>query len=154
MKKALFIAFITLMTAPMMLFGQSYKQLWKQVGEAQDKDLPQQVIKHAEQIMAKARKEKQYGHLLKAQLTAMETQYEVAPDSLKPWVSRMEQELRSTQDGALRAVYATVLCRLYDENGYLLGDSSDIREKEYRTLALENPALLAIRRPRPSTPMW
>jgi len=143
MKKALFIAFITLMTAPMMLFGQSYKQLWKQVGEAQDKDLPQQVIKHAEQIMAKARKEKQYGHLLKAQLTAMETQYEVAPDSLKPWVSRMEQELRSTQDGALRAVYATVLCRLYSENGYLLGDSSSILGQQYRTMALENPALLA-----------
>ena len=143
MKKGLFIAFISIMAMPMMLFGQSYKQLWKQVGEAQDKDLPQQVIKHAEQIMTKARKEKQYGHLLKAQLTAMETQFEVAPDSLKPWVKRMEQELRRTQDGALRAVYATVLCRLYSENGDLLGDSSYIREKEYRTLALENPALLA-----------
>ena len=71
MKKALCIALFMILTIPTMLFGQSYKQLWKQVEEAREKDLPQQVIKHAQQIVTKARKERQYGHLLKAQLTAL-----------------------------------------------------------------------------------
>ena len=143
MKKALCIALFMILTIPTMLFGQSYKQLWKQVEEAREKDLPQQVIKHAQQIVTKARKERQYGHLLKAQLTALEMQCEVAPDSLKPWVGRMEQDLRVTQDGALRAVYATLLARLYNENSYQLGDSSSILAKEYREMALADPALLA-----------
>ena len=44
MKKKLIIAISALMTLPATLFGQSYDKLWKQVTEAQDKDLPQQVI--------------------------------------------------------------------------------------------------------------
>ena len=116
MRKTLFIAFISLMTAPMMLFGQSYKKMWKQLEEYDDKDLPQQVIKQANAIADKAKKEKEYGHLLKAQLIAIDAQANVAPDSLRPCVRRLEQELRQTEDGALKAVYATLLCRIYGQN--------------------------------------
>ena len=75
MKKKLIIAISALMTLPATLFGQSYDKLWKQVTEAQDKDLPQQVIKYSQQIVEKARKEREYGHLLKAQLTALSMGY-------------------------------------------------------------------------------
>ena len=68
----------------MMLFGQSYKKMWKQLQELDDKDLPQQVIKQADEIAAKAKNDKEYGHLLKARLVAAEAQVSIAPDSLKP----------------------------------------------------------------------
>ena len=87
MKKTLFIAFISIMAMPMTMFGQSYKNMWKQLEEAVQKDLPQQVIQKAEQITQKARKEREYGHLLKAQLMMMGMQSSVSPDSLQPAVS-------------------------------------------------------------------
>ena len=146
MKKTIFIAFLALMTAPMMLFGQSYKQLWKQVEDAERKDLPQQVIKHAETIVQKAKKECQYGHLLKAQLVMMGTKSNVSSDSLLPAVRRMEADFQSAQDGALRAVYATVLHSIYSDNlnvGFVLSDSASIIAKKYSDMALADPRLLA-----------
>ena len=133
------------MTAPMMLFGQSYKKMWKLVEDAEEMDLPQQVIKHAEAIAQKAKKERQYGHLLKAQLVVMGTKSEVSTDSLVPAVRRMEAELQAAQDGALRAVYATVLNRIYSENNdmYRLVDSVYVKAAKYRDMALADPKLLA-----------
>ena len=127
----------------MMLFGQSYKKMWKQLEEAQEKDLPQQVIKKADEIAAKALGDKEYGHLLKARLTALDVQVSVAPDSLQPMVSRMEAELRSTGDERLRAVYATVLSFVCSRNSRRLDDAAAVRAAEYRSMALANPALLA-----------
>ena len=143
MKKTLFIAFISIMAMPMTMFGQSYKNMWKQLEEAVQKDLPQQVIQKAEQITQKARKEREYGHLLKAQLMMMGMQSSVSPDSLQPAVSRLERDLQATQDGALRAVYAAVLSRIYSENPMMYGDSANRASAKYRDMALENPALLA-----------
>ena len=127
----------------MTMFGQSYKNMWKQLEEAVQKDLPQQVIQKAEQITQKARKEREYGHLLKAQLMMMGMQSSVSPDSLQPAVSRLERDLQATQDGALRAVYAAVLSRIYSENPMMYGDSANRASAKYRDMALENPALLA-----------
>ena len=142
MKKILFIAFISLMAMPMTMFGQSYKKMWKEVAELQAKDLPQQVIKKADQIAQKARKDEEWGHLLKARLLVVSTQVEVAPDSLQPSVARLDDELKATRDGALKAVLATVLWRIYDDNGYHL-DSVVQRMEHYRLLALAQPDLLA-----------
>ena len=172
MKKSLFIAFISLMTAPMMLFGQSYKKMWKQLEEYDDKDLPQQVIKQANAIADKAKKEKEYGHLLKAQLIAIDAQANVAPDSLRPCVRRLEQELRQTEDGALKAVYATLLCRIYGQNYRLTrveDDEEDDDEaqssmlnaqsskpfttEELKAMALADPALLARTKAKTFEPM-
>lgn len=143
MKKKLIIAISALMTLPATLFGQSYDKLWKQVTEAQDKDLPQQVIKYSQQIVEKARKEREYGHLLKAQLTATATIVEVAPDSLNSELTRLDKEMRTANDGALKAVYATVLYMIYDERSS--SRTPEIREKrdECLNLALADPALLA-----------
>ena len=49
--------------------AQTYQNLWKQVDEAAQQDLPQTQRGVLKQIVAKAEREAQYGHLLKALLT-------------------------------------------------------------------------------------
>ena len=134
MKKSIILTFVILMAIPMNIFGQSYNKMWKQLEEAKKKDLPQQVINHAQQIADKAKKEKKFGHLMKAQMTLINTKYEVSPDSLLTTIKRLESDLKATQDGRLRAVYATVLYHLYD--WAWMDDSASIRAKEYATIAL------------------
>ena len=58
---------------PMFLFGQSYSALWKQVSEAEEKDLPKTQYEVLQKIVKKAEKEQQYGQLLKAELYAAQT---------------------------------------------------------------------------------
>ena len=155
----------------MMLFGQSYKKMWKQLEEYDDKDLPQQVIKQANAIVEKAKKDREYGHLLKAQLIAIDTQCDVAPDSLRPAVQRLEQELRQTQDGAFKAVFATVLWRIYSQNYFLTIADNDEEDdddnvtqpstlnlppytkEELKAMALADPALLARTKAKTFEPM-
>ena len=50
------------------LRAQSYDNLWKQVGQAQDKSLPQTVVKLTDEIYRKALAEKNSPQLLKAYL--------------------------------------------------------------------------------------
>ncbi|MBR1687757.1 MAG: alpha-2-macroglobulin [Prevotella sp.] len=126
----------------MMIFGQTYKALWKQVEAAQDKDLPQTTIKHLRAIEQKALREKQYGHLMKATLLDAQTQAMVAPDSLQPAVQRLEEQAKQAPDGALQAVYAAVLSKVYADNP-VLGDDAARRSVDYRAQAFSQPDLLA-----------
>ena len=142
-KKTLTIIAI-IMLMPMWIFGQDYRSLWKQVKDAEDKDLPQTAITHLTSIEKKARKEGVYGQLLKASLYRAQMQANVAPDSLKAAVERLVQEAKQEKNVALRAVYATVLYRVYMENQSLV-DDADEKEKiceEYRTIALSSPDAL------------
>ena len=143
MKKGIFIALSALLALPATLFGQSYSKLWKEVAEAEDKDLPQQVIKFSQQIVDKARKEHEYGHLLKAQLKATTTIVDVAPDSLMPEIVRLDKDMRSAKDGALKAVYATVLYMIYDEQRSSRTPEFVEKSEECLAIALADPALLA-----------
>ena len=66
MKQKLLIMIAAMLLVPMGLFSQTYQELWKQVEQAQKKDLPKTAMEHL--------------------------QAEVAPDSLLPAVKRLEQE--------------------------------------------------------------
>ena len=140
-KKIVLLVALLLMT--MTVFGQTYKDLWKQVEQAQDKDLPQTAMGHLQKIEQKARKAGDYGQLLKASLLTSRLQAEVAPDSLLPAVSRLEQEARQTQDVALKAVYSTVLSQVYQENARQLGEDAAGKADAYRQQALQQPDALA-----------
>ena len=106
MKKiALLMAFLM----PVMMFGQTYESLWKQVNEAHNKDLPQTEQQVLRKIVAKAEKAKDYGQLMKAELQAAQAACSVSPDSLKPAVERLHQRQMGIKDPALKAVYLTVL---------------------------------------------
>ncbi|MBQ7419981.1 MAG: alpha-2-macroglobulin [Prevotella sp.] len=125
----------------MWIFGQEYNSLWQQIREAEDKDLPQTAIGYLQKLEDKARKEKAYGHLLKATLYRAQLQAEVAPDSLQPSVERLEREEQQVKDVALRAVYDAVLYRIYLENS-TLGEDAHEKADAYRTKALIAPDIL------------
>jgi len=142
MKYKLFIIVATILMVPMGLLGQTYQTLWKQVEEAQDKDLPKTALTHLQKIEAKAAKEQAYGQLLKSTLLHARLQAEVAPDSLRPAVSRLEQQEQATNDVALKAVYDAVLSIVY-QNNRQLGDDWETKSKDYASKALAHPDALA-----------
>jgi hypothetical protein len=114
MKKSLILLFVLMM--PMFLFGQSYKSLWNQVEEAEDKDLPQTAYQVLQKIVKKATKEKAYGQLLKAELQSAQVMAMVAPDSLRPTMDRMQQACEGTKDEVLKLVWQTVLYKVSQDN--------------------------------------
>ncbi len=114
MKKFLIITIALIM--PMFLFGQSYSALWKQVSEAEKKDLPKTQYEVLQMIVNKADKEHQYGQLLKAELYAAQTMVDIAPDSLKPEVDRIVARYQKATDQVQRLVYQTVLWQIDNEN--------------------------------------
>ena len=138
MKNRVFTVVATMLLMPMVLFGQTYQSLWKQVREAEDKDLPQSAMKHVAAIEEKARKEKAYGQFIKATLTLSRLQSEVAPDSLKPAVDRLVKEEQAEKDIVLRSVYDAVLSQLYAQNRQL-DDNWEAISEGYRTKALAHP---------------
>ena len=125
---------------PVAMTAQTYSALWKQVENAQEKDLPKTALSHLTKIETKARQDKAYGQLLKAALTTLKLQGDIAPDSLAPAVKRLEQQLESTQEVALQAVYATVLSKLFSDNSEL--EDHEAKSTRYRTLALAHPEVL------------
>ena len=141
MKYRLFIILATIWMVPMGLLGQTYQTLWKQVEEAQNKDLPKTALTHLQKIEAKAAKEQAYGQLLKSTLLHARLQAEVAPDSLRPAVNRLEQQEQATKDVALKAVYDAVLSIVY-QNNRKLGDDWETKSKDYATKALAHPDAL------------
>ena len=52
-----------LLLVPMGLFSQTYQDMWKQVEQALDKDLPKTAMEHLQKIESKAQKERAYGQL-------------------------------------------------------------------------------------------
>ena len=117
MRKILFVTIALIM--PMFIFGQTYSALWKKVQDAEEKDLPKTQYEVLQQIVAKAQKEKQYGHLLKAALMGAQAMTAIAPDSLKPEVDRIVARYNQTHDEVLRLVYQTVLYQIATENSRL-----------------------------------
>lgn len=128
---------------PMWMFGQTYSNLWSDVENAMNKDLPQTAIKHLTAIEKKATKEKVYGQLLKAGLFRAKMQEEIAPDSLREAVERLCQQEQKTKDVALRAVYATILYSIYSDNPQLTenGETDSICQ-QYKATALASPDVL------------
>ena len=125
---------------PMAMVAQTYSALWKQVEAAQEKDLPKTALTHLTKIETKARQERAYGQLLKAALTTVKLQGEIAPDSVAPAVKRLEQQLEGTREVALQAVYATVLSKIFSDNSEL--EDHDAKHAYYRQQALAHPEVL------------
>jgi hypothetical protein len=127
---------------PVAMTAQTYSALWKQVENAQEKDLPKTALSHLTKIETKARQDKAYGQLLKAALTTLKLQGDIAPDSLAPAVVRIEQQYEAAKDPVLQMVYATVLYKVYSDNPSLDNDTFD-KAKHYCQLAMAKPDLLA-----------
>ena len=120
MKKSLILLIVLMM--PMFLFGQSYKSLWNQVETAEEKDLPKTAYEVLQKIVKKAKKEKNYGHLLKAELQSAQVMAMIAPDSLRPAMERMQTDCDDTKDEVLKIVWQTVLYKVSQTNSALYLD--------------------------------
>ncbi len=141
---SIILVFLTLLL-PMKLFGQTYGSMWKQVEAEQKKDTPRSAMAIIEKIRKKAEKEKQYGHLIKAELLYVSTETSITPDSLVPSVRRLadkELKLRDT-DPVLAAVYETVLSRLYNSYDELDENHAYEKSRAYERLAIRYPEQLA-----------
>lgn len=140
-----YLILLTILMAPMDMMAQTYESLWGTVEAARRDDLPKTQIEYLDRIVEKAGKEKEYGHLIKAQLRKVEAVTAVTPDSLMTEVDKLvkwEKKVRG-EDEALAAVLQSVLGVLY--NGlYSIDEKSRSQiSNDYYKLSLSNQRLLA-----------
>src|SRR5574344_2656144 len=95
MKKLLLTLLLFLVVMPSVT-ADNYTSLWKQVSDAENKDLPQSEMSVLKMIIAQAKTEHKYGQLLCAELKNAGVQISVSPDSLQSVVGVLiGQEQRS-----------------------------------------------------------
>lgn len=94
----------------------SYDNLWKQVKEFERKDLPQSAYAVVGQISAKADKEGMKGQQMAALLYGCKLRQQVVPDSFYTDMLRLERLKRQSADEVERAVLASVIAGLYENN--------------------------------------
>jgi len=92
-------SFIGMLMLALTLQAQTYSQLWKNVEQMEQKDLPKSVIAEAEKIYAKAKQERNVPQMMKAYLTMMAYRGSITPDSISVDVKGLEEwvEASSTQ---------------------------------------------------------
>lgn len=95
--------------------AQTYEKLWKQVKQAQEKSLPQTVVKLTDDIYRKALAEKNSPQLLKAYLCRAAFQERLTPDSLYTRLNEMEQWVATEADETDRAILHSLLASEYAE---------------------------------------
>ena len=64
--------------------AQTYNQLWKNVEQMEQKDMPKSVIAEAEKIYAKAKAERNVPQMMKAYLMMMACRGNINPDRYFP----------------------------------------------------------------------
>lgn len=140
MKKVIGIIIVMLM--PVMVMAETYPVLWKKVMEARSKDLPRTQMEWLDKIIDKAQAGADYGQMLKAQLWKAAAQTQIAPDSAEVEIERIEENVDAAKDPAMKAVYATVLGKLYEQraNGK---DESQAKSKQWFAVAMAQPEMLA-----------
>ncbi len=143
MKKAFKIYGMLLATLTGLLPGsvqmraQSFEALWKQVEEAQEKSLPQTVVKLADSIFKKGLAERNAPQMFKAYLCRAAYQEQLTPDSLYSRLSQLEQwalrEQNSVNKAILHSMLAEEYARYVNRNRFKLKTRTDLAEEEIPT---------------------
>lgn len=107
-------------------FAQTYEQLWQKVEKAAKDDLPKTSLTFTHQIMAKAYAEGNRVQMLKASLMSSVYALDIAPDTARLYIGKMESALVTETDPVVQQLTHGALARLYSQNQYNLG-----REGEY-----------------------
>jgi uncharacterized protein YfaS (alpha-2-macroglobulin family) len=134
----------TIFSIPLM--AQSYSTLWEHFGKAHDKDLPKEELAILSRIKDKARGDKAYGQLLKAELQTVSVQSLLSPDSLDSQLEHYKKLAASTDDIVLNAVYCSTLGHIYKSYWNVLdieNDSVQAISARYYKQSLRHPKLLA-----------
>ena len=116
MKRIFFLVLVLCMS--MITYADTFNNLWKEVETAQKKDLPRQQLSILDKIIKKADKEKEYGHLLKAELRTAQVAYSISPDSLPDIVNKLTEKAEKVQkkNQVLGLVYKFIIGRIYQCN--------------------------------------
>ncbi len=115
--RALWVAMgLILMSVGMPLRAQSYESLWKQVNRYAEQGQPKSALAVARKIEQKALAEGRQGQALAATLHAALYRQEVVPDSFFSDIRRLEARRYRTASVPERAVLASVLGQLYQQN--------------------------------------
>lgn len=143
MKKVMFSLALLLMM-PFAIMADSYNSLWKQYEQVQKKNQPRSAIGILNQISAKARADKAYGQLIKAELEQVVNWQDLSGDSLQPQLQRLSLSAMKAEkaDRAAAAIYYSVLGRIYQKEFRYVADSMEVSKKFMRR-SMQNPALLA-----------
>ena len=98
MKTRIFSLLLMLVLA-ITLQAQTYSQLWKNVEQMEQKDMPKSVIAEAEKIYEKAKQERNVPQMMKAYLAMMTYRGNITPDSIPVDIKGLEEwaEASSTQ---------------------------------------------------------
>ena len=147
MNRLIFTLLMIINIGGMNIYAQSYDQLWKQVNRAAEDDLPRQVISTSEKIMSKARKDKNFGQLMRAWVTIVETKTSIDSDSfdvaLFPEVKPRNEAETAIYNAILAAAYSNAshsFAISFDEESQTKYDEEQHRLVE---LALQDKDILA-----------
>ena len=92
--------------------AQTYEKLWKQVVQAEKKDLPQTVISLTSEIYRKAKAEKEVPQMLKAYTWRMKYRESLTPDSFFVDLKGLEQWAAMTNESVERAVLHSLIAEM------------------------------------------
>lgn len=143
MKRILFTIAV-LMSMTLFAHAQQLTTLWNEVDKAVEKDLPKTAIDKLEKIITLGRQQKQYGHVLKAELQRIQHLTSISPDSLRPAIEALVKTEAALRDDnpLLDAVYCSVLGNVYRRNPSLSEDAAAVSADYFRR-SLAQPELLA-----------
>lgn len=110
------VLWLACLAAPGTARAQTYEKLWRQVEQAQEKSLPQTVVKTAEEIYRKGERERNAPQMLRAAVCRDAWQARLTPDSSYAATRRMEQWAATEEDAANRAILHTLLAERYTQH--------------------------------------
>ena len=128
------ICIIVLLSMGMMSWthAQSYDKLWKQVEQAQQKSLPETIVRLTDEIYKKAEIEKNSPQMLKAYVWQMRFREGITPDSFYVSLNGLEQWVKTTDKPLDRAVLHSLIGSMYadyaSQNRWKLNRRTDLEE--------------------------
>ena len=122
-----FFLLCLLCIVPFSLQAQSFNSYWRRVEQAQEKNLPQTVIRLSEEIASKARREHNAPQLLKATLCKNHYQQQLTPDSLYLHLKQLETWSLQEQNPVSKAILHSLLADDYAL--YLLNNRAEVRRR-------------------------
>ena len=127
--------------------AQTYEALWKAEQRHETEGKPQSAYKVTQQILQKALREGHKGQAMSARMCAAGLHQEWAPDSFFTDVAQLEALRKAEPAAEARAVYASILAQVYQNNRHrsqasgLELTSTDMKEwtvEQYDSAALAN----------------
>lgn len=132
--------------------AQTYDALWKQVDNAIEKDLPQTALAVVKQIYAKAVAETNDGQTLAALLTVYQLGDEIAPDSGRVALQRLEAAANRETRPVVKSLYQCAVAKL--QLGQYGDTAAQRRGRELMRHALADEDALAAARTTDYLPLF